>query len=187
LVQRVIDNQNDLKLKGFLIGNPGINSDWYYNINEYAFQTYLWSHALLPQEAYQKSVRACNWDQFLDNCSRDFTHPTPECKAANEAAYKYACMEPGLVVRTDLIDDCVRRYVPQVWDPYSVLAPTCHSNEVDSDAAVVQNTPFLGQLREKYNINTTYNPCIDNYTPKYMNQPEVIKVCHFHLHIPVLM
>lgn len=88
LVQRVIDNQNDLNLKGFLIGNPGINSDWYYNINEYAFQTYLWSHALLPQEAYQASVRACQWDRFLDNCSQDFTHPSPECKAANEAAYK---------------------------------------------------------------------------------------------------
>lgn len=25
--------------KGFLIGNPGINSDWYYNVNEFAFIT----------------------------------------------------------------------------------------------------------------------------------------------------
>ena len=66
--------------------------------------------------------------------------------------------------------------MPQVWDPYSVLAPTCHSNDVDIDAAVVQNTPFLGQLREQYNISTSYNPCINTYTPKYMNKPEVIKV-----------
>ena len=27
------------RTKGFLIGNPGINSDWYYNVNEFAYIT----------------------------------------------------------------------------------------------------------------------------------------------------
>ena len=31
-------------MKGFWIGNPGINSDWYYNANEYAFLTFMYNH-----------------------------------------------------------------------------------------------------------------------------------------------
>lgn len=65
------------------------DSDWYFNINEYAFQTFLWSHALLPQKAYLASVKACGWDSFLTNCSRDFTHPSVECRVANTHAYHY--------------------------------------------------------------------------------------------------
>ena len=30
------------QMKGFLIGNPGINSDWYYNVNEFAYVTYVY-------------------------------------------------------------------------------------------------------------------------------------------------
>jgi hypothetical protein len=191
------------RIEGFLIGNPGINSDWYFNINEYAFQTYLWSHGLLPEkagganiqfslcstlisrfvshlqasepstlisrfvshlqasepstlatlspcrlfpsngncldanihswvldhfhscisgrhplarfsptsascgarqhplelrftwflagshhpsQAYRASYNACGWKDFFSDCSKDFTHPTPLCKAANTAA-----------------------------------------------------------------------------------------------------
>ncbi|EDQ86318.1 uncharacterized protein MONBRDRAFT_38512 [Monosiga brevicollis MX1] len=164
LVQRVIDNENDLNLKGFLIGNPGINSDWYYNINEYAFQTYLWSHGLLPQDAYMASFEACDWKDFLTECSKDFTHPSAACQAANTAAYKY---------------------IPSVWDPYSVLAPTCHKSADDlaeRDAMVAANSPFLHHLRLQYNVSTTFDACLSTYTPKYMNRQDVVEALHAKQH-----
>jgi len=149
------------RTKGFLIGNPGINSDWYFNVNEYAFQTYLWSHALLPHDAYQASVTACGWDKFFTDCDTDFTHPSTACKLANTNAY---------------------RFVPKVWDPYSVLAPTCHDATGEVDRKVATYPKFLGDVRTKYNISTTYAPCMKNLPPVYMNQPEVIKAFHADVH-----
>lgn len=156
---------------GFLIGNPGINSDWYYNVNEYAFQTYLYNHALLPQTAWIKSNQACGWDEFLTNCSKDFTHPSPQCKAANDEAYPY---------------------VPSTWDPYDIYAPTCHEKEqeaikngikiIKGSDFVKEYTPFLSHLKEKYNLETEYNPCINNWTPEYMNKAEVLKAIHADSH-----
>ena len=91
LAMQLLDNNETSKInmKGFLIGNPAINSDWYYNVNEYAFLSLLYSHALLPQTAYLNAYNACSWDQFLTNCTRDFTHPTEECWNASQAAWKY--------------------------------------------------------------------------------------------------
>eukprot|EP01084_Bolivina_argentea_P142779 250799_1 len=156
---------------GFLIGNPGINSDWYYNVNEYAFQTYLWSHGLLPQTAWVKSNTACDWDAFLTNCSINFTTPSKECKTANEAAYGY---------------------IPDVWDPYDIYAPTCHDKEqnamkrgikiIQGNAFVSQYTPWLDGLKKKYDLKTEYNPCINNWTPEYMNNKEVLKALHVDGH-----
>ena len=94
------------QMRGLLVGNPGINSDWYYNVNEYAFVTFLWSHALIPSPAYVTAKRACHWDSFLSNCSMDATHPSSACAAATAKAL---------------------RYVPSPLDPYNVLAPTCET------------------------------------------------------------
>lgn len=58
------------------------------------------------------------------------------------------------------------KYVPKVWDPYNVLAPTCHDPSGRADARVVRNTPWLGHWRELYGIDTQYNPCINNYAPE---------------------
>jgi hypothetical protein len=167
LANYILDNNNGKwNVKGFLIGNPGINSDWYYNSNEYAFQTYLWSHALLPQPAWVKSYAACDWDQFLTNCSRDFTHPNAACRAANTAAYQY---------------------IPHTWDPYNIYAPTCHRHESTADHIsgadfVAQYTPFLQYLKDEYSLDTNYNPCMDNWTPEYMNQESVLKAIHAYDH-----
>lgn len=86
---RILDGKNTSRgeilfnrTKGFWIGNPGINSDWYYNTNEYAFLTFLYTHALLPIDAYMKVNQACGWDNFLTNCTQDFTDPSQECKDA---------------------------------------------------------------------------------------------------------
>lgn len=171
LANYIIEQQPSPKwnVTGFLIGNPGINSDWYYNVNEYAFQTYLWSHALLPQTAWLRSNEACGWDKFLTNCSMDATEPTPACNAAGKAAYPY---------------------IPSTWDPYDIYAPTCHEKEEDAikrgikiirgSEFVAQNTPFLVHLKEKYGLDTEYNPCINNWTPEYMNRKDVMESVHVY-------
>lgn len=147
-------------MKGFLIGNPGIESDWYYNVNEYAFLTFMWSHALIPAEAYHHAFDVCDWNDFFRNCSKDFTHPSSACKKATTAAMQY---------------------IPSPLDPYNVLAPTCHegSSRLDvqaSDAHAVKQFPFLGKLRERHGLDSlVYNPCINDWTPQYMNRADVLK------------
>jgi len=50
----------------------------------------------------------------------------------------------------------------QVWDPYSVLAPTCHNGmrrlhkegSLEGDKFATTNTPFLAHIREKYDLDT---------------------------------
>ena len=102
----------------------------------------MYQHALLPIEAYQASVSACGWNDFIADCSKDFTHPSLACLAATSKALNY---------------------LPEVWDPYNVLAPTCHNNmkrthkedgTLEGDDFVVKNTPFLGYIRQKYNLTT---------------------------------
>jgi len=92
LAEQLLDNENDINMKGFLIGNPGINSDWYYNVNEYAFTTFLAGHGLIPEVAYQQARRVCGWDDFFSNCSTDFTHPSKECEDATKKAVRFACV-----------------------------------------------------------------------------------------------
>jgi len=160
LSERILDEANDINMKGFMIGNPGINSDWYYNVNEYAFVTYMWSHGLIPLEAYTDSVNECGWDRFLTNCSEDFTHPTASCKAATSKAV---------------------RYIPRVMDPYDILAPTCHDN-ANGDAFVSEYTPFLAAFRKKYGLDVSFDPCLSEYTSIYLNNPDVIKAIHADKH-----
>ena len=160
LAEKLIDLPNDIPVKGLLIGNPGINSDWYYNVNEYAFVTYMWSHGLIPSGAYFKAVDACNWNQFFSNCEKDFTHPSAACLAATTAAVKF---------------------VPSPLDPYDVLAPTCHTKSadyLDGEEYVKKNSPELMRIKEKYNMNVTYNPCVRNWAPPYMNNKEVQAAIH---------
>jgi carboxypeptidase C (cathepsin A) len=160
LCTRILDEPNEMNMKGFLIGNPGINSDWYYNVNEYAFVTFMWSHGLIPQPAYAAAVKACKWDTFQGDCAKDFTHPTIECKAATMKATKY---------------------IPSPLDPYDVLAPTCQPGDgtrSEGDAFVSAYTPQLDALRKANNLSLSYDPCIKTFTNKYMNQPAVLKAIH---------
>lgn len=143
-------------MRGFLIGNPGINSDWYYNVNEYAFVTFLWSHALIPSPAYVRAKSVCGWDRFLSNCSLDATHPSAACTAATSAAL---------------------RYVPSPLDPYDVLAPTCDTGG-QADAVVQLRTPWLHSLRQRHGLELDYDPCMSQLTPEYINQPSVLEAIH---------
>jgi serine carboxypeptidase-like clade 2 len=83
----------------FTINTQLLFYSWYYNVNEYAFVTYLYTHALLPQKEYLVAHDSCGWSRFLepDSCAKDFTHPDVDCLAAT--------LE-------------VLAYVPKVFDPY---------------------------------------------------------------------
>lgn len=164
LAEQLLDNPNDINMKGFLIGNPGIESDWYYNVNEYAFVTFTWSHGLIPGDAYFAAVKACDWNSFFSNCTEDFTHPSLACKAATTKAVSY---------------------IPSPLDPYNILTPTCHegssrTNVKESDKWAVRHNPFLDKLRIRHGRTETlqYNPCIDNWTPIYMNRDDVLLALH---------
>jgi len=158
IAKAILDGGGPLlaQTKGFLIGNPGINSDWYYNVNEYAFVTYMWSHGLIPSPAYTAARDACGWGSFLTDCRQDATHPSPACRAATSAALKY---------------------VP------SPLDPTCARTAADAaaaDASVVRDQPFLRRLRETHGADSTprYDPCLSDLTPAYMNRADVRAAVH---------
>jgi len=121
-----------------------VRSDWFHNVDDYAFASFLYQHALMPQPAYQAVYHACGWDTFLDpsSCTKDFTHPLAACVAANAKAVAYA---------------------PAVMDPYDVLAPTCHSTsnsglnatesaEAATDREIAAYVPWLDKLRKVKNI-----------------------------------
>jgi len=150
LSEKLLDDDLGLDVKGFLIGNPGINSDWYYNVNEYAFVTFMWSHGLIPAREYLDAHTVCGWERFFTNCTEDFTHPSAECQNATAAAVSL---------------------IPKPLDLYDVLAPTCQSNSQRA------HVPFVRHMREKYGIET-YDPCITDLTPEYINSPEVMKALH---------
>lgn len=161
LAEQLIDNENKINMKGLLIGNPGINSDWYFNVNEFAFVTFMYGHGLIPSPAFDKAHKACGWERFLSSCSEDFTHPSAECKSATGAALKY---------------------VPSPLDPYDVLAKTCQSDANKADEFVSQYTPHLAAMRSKYNMDIKYNPCISHFTPEYLNRKDVLKSIHADEH-----
>jgi len=178
LSMRILEDpafMKSINMKGLFIGNPGINSDWYYNINEYAFLTFMYSHALLPQKQFHAAWKACKWDSFIDSCDTDFTHPAAACGNATNAAWKY---------------------LPKTWDPYNVLVGTCHQKEEEwggvgavaraeaADAFVSRTTPFLAEMRRKHGLegSMAYDPCITHQTPLYMRRADVLKAIHADSH-----
>ena len=105
--------------------------------------------------------KACGWGTFFTNCSKDYTHPSPTCKLANTNALQF---------------------VPKTWDPYSILAPTCHDGTDAGDKHVSAYTPQLDAMRKRHGIDTSYDPCISKQSPIYMNNPAVIKALHAENH-----
>ena len=123
----------------------------YFNVNEFAFVTFMYSHALIPAPAYEAARVACGWETFLSDCEKDFTHPTKSCVAATQKAVQY---------------------IPSPLDPYKVLVKTCHKSSSSSspfadpaaaDKFVSEYTPHLDAMRKKYGLDIEYNPCISTY------------------------
>ena len=96
-------------VNGLYIGNPATDQDSHIygsTRNDYAFITFLYEHALLPQVAYIQANKACDWNEFLINCSMNFTDPTQECLDAVKKA---------------------REYEPQHWDEANIYASACNN------------------------------------------------------------
>jgi serine carboxypeptidase-like clade 2 len=160
LANVILDEQPDWfpSLKGLGIGNPGIDNDWYYNVNEYAFVTFMYEHALIPQDAYLGAVKACGWSQYLGQCDNEtfYIEPTPVCKASTTKALSY---------------------VPQSIDPYDVYAPTCPLSKT-GHAFVESSTPFLKHMAVKYGMDVSYDPCMEDYATAYLNTEAVQEAIH---------
>ncbi len=159
LSERILDagSSSGINMKGFLIGNPGINSDWYFNVDEYAFVTYMWSHGLIPAPVYQRAFDACGWADFFTNCSKDFTHPSKSCRDATQEAVNL---------------------VPTPLDFYDILVPTCHDSDKQSVGMTHPHMPFLRHMRDTYGLDlggaSAYDPCLSALTSEYINQPNVL-------------
>jgi len=147
------DGSNDINIKGIVIGNPGIENDWYFNTNEYSFITFSWSHGLIPQHIYTPCVTACGWDSFLTNCSNYFLNPSPECINATTTAWNY---------------------LPTNIDFYDVLAPTCTSDVIDSYLYVSRWHKKIAKLRD----SLPFYPCIRDFMSSYLNNPTVQTAIH---------
>ena len=144
--------------KGFGIGNPGIENDWYYNVNEFAFVTFAYQHGLLPQPAYLAAEKACGWAGYLTDCGNETFYDTPSdaCKAATTAAL---------------------RYLPSNLDPYDVTAPTCQGSALGA-AHVRANAPFLERLKLDYGLDVSFDPCLSDYVETYLNRADVQAAIH---------
>jgi hypothetical protein len=129
----------------------------YYNVNEFAYVTFMWSHGFIPARAYAHAKDECGWDSFLTDCTQDATHPTAACRAAAAAAL---------------------RYIPSPLDPYDVLAPTCA--DAAADSTVMREQTFLRQLRATHGAANTpkYDPCLSHLAPGYMTRADVLAAVH---------
>ena len=155
-------SKEKINMKGFLVGNPGLDDDWYFNTNEYAFVTTMYNHGLIPQAAYTNAYLACDWQNFLTNCASNYTNPSKACEIETGKALKY---------------------LPRNYDPYDVYAPTCKKTETSKYENgynyFKNNSPGLYRmLNEKYNLDFGFDPCLEEYVVSYLNQVEVQKAIH---------
>jgi len=154
-------NQNlttdqQINVKGILVGNPGIDDDWYYNIDEYAFVSFLYQRALIPQHAYTDAALACGWDNFLTNCGNNYTNTSTACNTQVNNALTY-------VSSIDI-------------DFYDVYAPVC-TIPVESRLPLGQyasrkGRSVINKLPPPY-PQDGFQPCLENWMVPYLNQPSV--------------
>lgn len=90
ILEGLRNGTNNINMQGVIVGNPGTNNDWYGSKDEFAYITFLYNHALIPQDSYIAAVNACNWTNFLPTCSNGaFKHPSTECKNATATALSF--------------------------------------------------------------------------------------------------
>jgi serine carboxypeptidase-like clade 2 len=147
-------NGAGINMKGIAIGNPGIENDWYFNVIEYSFVTFMYTHGLIPQKAYVDSVSACGWDDFLTNCDKNFSDPSEACKAATSRALSY---------------------LPENIDYYDIYAPVCLSSKTDFSHYVSKWNPIFKKF---ISPGLPYAPCIIEFMTTYLNQNSVQQAIH---------
>lgn len=164
LLDHIQNGTSSINMKGLLVGNPVTDDDWYFRKNEWSYLTTLYSHGLLPEQAYVNAYDACEWQGFLSisNCDDQYNTPSREC--------------------TKAVYSALNDYLPYSdIDPFDIYAPICH-NSVDFDMGkyVSQWHPLIRGLSYNFptSANVTFYPCIDNYMTVYLNQPDVQQAIH---------
>lgn len=148
-----------INMKGIMVGNPGTEGDWFYYRNEFAFVNFMFSHALIPQSNYTVAQRVCGWNEFLDECDKDWIHPGTACQDAVNAALSY---------------------VPNNVDLYGIYFPFCNEPAPSGRRA----TDFSRYVRSWNPLVSTFLPdmqffpCTQNYLVEYLNVPEVQQAIH---------
>jgi serine carboxypeptidase-like clade 2 len=145
--------EDRVNIKGIAVGNPGVQSDWYFNVDEYAFLTFMYTHGLLPQKAYVECFTICGWSDFLTNCTNSpFTHPSEACRMAAKRA---------------------QAYLPTNIDFYNVLAPTCPQQQSRIDWGQYINRWDRRSSVGSFLASVPFDPCLEDYMVPYLNQPSV--------------
>lgn len=151
-----------INMKGLMVGNPGTEGDWFYYRNEFAFVNFMFSHGLFPQSNYSVAQKACGWNDFFDECEKDWIHPGPECENAVNA---------------------VMSYVPQDVDLYGIYFPFCNdpAPSIANGGLVASATQYVkgwNPMFERFLPHMEYYPCLTNYMTVYMNLPSVQTALH---------
>eukprot|EP00727_Mastigamoeba_balamuthi_P002068 m51a1_g11859 hypothetical protein (914) ;mRNA; r:503783-507973 len=158
------DTAGQVPLAGLMIGNPFINADGFlFDRDPYAdawnYVTFMYSHGLLPHQAYANAVARCNWQSYLSNCSSDaWKKPSVAC--------------------LDAIDICIE-YIPRDIDVYDVNSPKCFDKGLQYVSRWSPLANIILNKRAKSPLqDIAFDPCIDNHVVAYMNQESVQKAIH---------
>eukprot|EP01105_Mastigella_eilhardi_P026982 TRINITY_DN805_c0_g2_i1.p1 TRINITY_DN805_c0_g2~~TRINITY_DN805_c0_g2_i1.p1 ORF type:complete len:490 (-),score=87.65 TRINITY_DN805_c0_g2_i1:175-1644(-) len=176
------DLKKTLNVKGIVLGNPFVNGDSFETFpnplaDAYPFITMLYTHGIIPVQAYAEASDRCGWANYLTDCANagNYTLPTRSCR--------------------DALSICLE-YVPTNYDVYDLNAPICLTSsptartqyvsrwnglvnavrdllEKKSDATKTSGTPITAKLS-----TTDYDPCTIDYLNVYMNIPAVQAAVH---------
>ena len=91
IVKRDVNKQ--INMRGFLVGSPYTNGDCYMQTAEkkadvWPFLTFLYSHGLVSQQAYEGAYKACGWEGYMESCDRSFVITDTACVNAVNKALK---------------------------------------------------------------------------------------------------
>lgn len=176
------DKENTLNVAGLLIGDPATHQDWFlpYMPGEdaWAFMGFLFHHALISQEAYERAANVCGFERYMSDCAANFSDKTPACRDAIRSAIK-ELPSPLDVYNVDA-EVCLRgsgrashRYTAQ-WSGISRLTAELNMRAL---AQTPQTLPLLVEPLG-YEQDHRVDPCLANYMPLYLNRADVQQALH---------
>jgi len=186
LVREILehDTENKIKVTGMLIGNPATHEDWFLRSmpgeDSWAYMEFLFSHALISHASYIDAFIKCDMENYMSDCTANYSDKTEECRMAITAALKE---------------------IPSPLDVYDVDAEVCLDDGYAGAARRMQHTAqwsgisrfmqdsFLAEARSnkriqkapssfKYEQQNKVDPCLSNYMPLYLNRADVQKALH---------
>eukprot|EP00667_Euglena_gracilis_P007963 EG_transcript_8058 len=167
LVRTILDGPDRrFNLKGFLVGNA--YTDWHLDCS--ANVPFAHFHALSSPEQYVAAMVACGGDTARCYWPKPGVPCPPDCLAAVAAA------------TANVVDGSIDGY-----DIYSDVCPTPDQRRSPSQSSVLQRER-QGRLRQAVangpqslrgtTISPVFDTCIDVYTERYLNLPEVQRAIH---------